>query len=170
MKRTLCLILLLGILMGCAAPQSTLDPGLAQRPYYRQIEEWQQRIRKEGWSRPQVDRVLEECIRFVEYRMELDDHWDTPREFMARGFQGDCEDIAIFLMGTLRRLQYPHGIRIVAVTGWFEGHALLKVEMPDGGWRLYDTAGDGTPFRFHTGYRPVVEFDEQNIRYYDRAS
>jgi hypothetical protein len=135
-----------------------------------QIREWQQRIQKEGWGEGQVSRILSDCIRLVEYRVEIDDHWDTPQEFIRRGFRGDCEDIAIFLMGTLRRLRYPHGIRIVAVTGLFEAHALLKVEMPDGTWRFYDTAASGSPFAFHTYYRPVVEFDEKTVFYYGKQS
>lgn len=153
-------------LVVCASCAGTTSPGAqrqsTEQPYYRQIREWQQRIEKEGWAENRVEQVLNWSLGFVTYEMEIDDHWATPKEFVRNGFRGDCEDIAIFLMGTLKRLNYPHRIRILAVTGVFENHALLKVEMPDGTWKIYDTYSDN-PYSLHAYYRPLVEFDEKNI-------
>lgn len=167
MRRLLvvCFVLMLGF--SCVSSTRQLaDDESSSQPYYQQIREWQQRIQKEGWAETQVHHILNACIQFVEYDVEIDDHWDTPREFIQKGFRGDCEDIVIFLMGTLRRLKYPYGVKIVAVTGLFENHALLKVEMPDGTWRYFDTAAGNPPHAFHIGYKPVVEFDETDISYY----
>lgn len=167
------LIVLLAMMLGLSCASSTrqvAEDGRSSQPYYQQIREWQQRIQKEGWAEPQVHRILSDCLQFVEYDLEIDDHWDTPREFIRRGFRGDCEDIAIFLMGTLRRLRYPHGLRIVAVTGMFECHALIKVQMPDGSWKYFDTLPADSPYAFHTHYRPVVEFNETEITYYENRS
>ena len=171
MRRLLavCFVLMLGF--SCVSSTRRLaDEENPSRPYYQQIREWQQRIQKEGWAETQVHRILNACIQLVEYDVEIDDHWDTPREFIQKGFRGDCEDIVIFLMGTLKRLKYPYDIKIVAVTGLFESHALLKVEMPDGTWRYFDTAAGNPPQAFHIDYKPVVEFDETDISYYKPRS
>jgi len=98
--------------------------------------------------------------------MEIQDHWDTPKEFIERGFSGDCEDITVFMMGTLKRLRYPHQIRILIVHELFEDHALLRVEMPEGGWKVYDVVPRQIPVREVSLLKPVVEFDEKNIAWF----
>ena len=70
------------------------------------------RIQREGWSEAQLDSILFQFRRFATYRMEIQDRWDTPKEFIQKGFPGDCEDIAVFMVGTLKRLGYPYPIRV----------------------------------------------------------
>lgn len=58
----------------------------------------------------------------------MDDHWATPREFLANG--GDCEDYAIFKYFSLRQLGFPaEALRIVVVqdTNLRIPHAVLAV-------------------------------------------
>ncbi|MEW6664903.1 MAG: hypothetical protein AB1512_06750 [Thermodesulfobacteriota bacterium] len=161
-----CLVVFL-CLAGCEATKSASGSGVSDL-YYHRIRDWQKRIDREGWTVGRVNEVLGETLTFVTYRMEIDDHWDTPREFILRGFQGDCEDIAVFMMGTLKYLGYPHKVRVLAVRGTFSGHALLKVEMPDGQWGIYETTPHTlrrvNPARLH----PLVEFDEKEIIHLSR--
>jgi len=154
--------LLLALMGGCATPSGTAQDRLNSQ-YGEKIRDWQRRIQREGWSENQVGRILVECRSLVTYRMEIRDHWDTPREFMARGFAGDCEDIVFFMMGTLRRLGYPRGVRVLVVPGLADDHALLKVEMPEGGWRLYDVASERVRAGEIRTARPIVEFDEKIV-------
>jgi hypothetical protein len=97
------------------------------------------------------------------YRVELPDHWDTPTEFAKKGFSGDCKNIAIFEMAVLKRLGYPYGIKILIVHALFEDHALLRVEMPEGGWKVYDVVPEAVPSPKLESLKPVAEFDEKQV-------
>ncbi|MBN1105212.1 MAG: hypothetical protein JXL84_17495 [Deltaproteobacteria bacterium] len=156
--------MLLFLLSACQTPRG-VSGNTTGDLYYQKIREWQNRIQREGWTVGRLDDVLGEALGFVIYRLEIDDHWDTPHEFIHRGFQGDCEDIAVFMMGTLRYLRYPHRVRVLAVQGVFTGHALLKVEMPDGLWRIYETSGPALRGVNPNRLRVLVEFDEREILY-----
>ncbi|MFC1868260.1 hypothetical protein ACFL0H_09025 [Thermodesulfobacteriota bacterium] len=117
MRRLYILLLLVVFLApGCAAfHQPAAAPRQLNNQYYEQIRDWQNRVKKEGWGKTLVDDVIDQCIILAKYRMEKEDHWDTPKEFMEKGFQGDCEDIAVFMMATLKRVNYPYRVRVVAV-------------------------------------------------------
>ncbi len=160
-----CTLLVLIFAWGCAAPGPAGREWV--RPVYREkINEWQMRIRKEGWSESQIHSILRQFRGLAAYRMEIADHWDTPKEFMRKGFSGDCEDITVFMMGTLKRLGYPHPVRVLIVEGLFEDHALLRLEMPGGGWRVYDVVPPGVPTPELGRLRPVVEFDETGVNWF----
>lgn len=136
-------------------------------PVYREkIKEWQTRIQREGWSEGQVHSVLLQFRGLAAYRVEISDHWDTPKEFLRKGFQGDCKNIAIYEMAVLKQLGYPHGIRILIVHALFEDHALLKVEMPEGGWKVYDVVPEGVPTPRQDLIKPVAEFDEKMVSWF----
>ncbi|NWF53348.1 MAG: hypothetical protein HXY45_00965 [Syntrophaceae bacterium] len=160
--RCFLLIFLLTAACGCAgsgtASRQKIDP-----IYQEKIRDWQKRIQREGWSESRVNSVLAEARGLVTYRMEIRDHWDTPRAFRGNGYSGDCEDIVVFMMGTLRRLEYPHNIRVLVVRSLFEDHALLRVEMPGGFWKAFDVAS--SPIRPVDPARlaPIVEFDETTV-------
>ncbi len=163
-------ILILALVLsggGCAAfyqpAPSTLDGA-----YHRQILDWQERVRKEGWTRNLVDDVVDGCLKLAKYRMERDDHWDTPREFMEKGFQGDCEDIAVFIMATLKRLEYDQPVRLMAVKTLMGDHAVVRVAMPRGDWKTYETIPVPLGQVDRLFYRPIVEFDEVRILYYEK--
>jgi len=100
------------------------------------------------------------------YRVEISDHWDTPREFMEKGFASDCKNIAAFEMGVLKRLGYPYQVRILIVHALFEDHAVLRVELPEGGWKVYDVVPQNVPTPEARLLRPVVEFDERSVEWY----
>ena len=124
------------------------------------------RIRREGWSESQVHSILNQFRTLATYRMEIEDHWDTPKEFIQKGFTGDCEDITVFMLGALKRLGYPYAVRILIVRGLFEDHALLRVEMPEGGWKVYDVVPRSVPSREARLLKPIVEFDEKRIDWF----
>jgi len=168
-KRYLILILILIFTNGCAAFHQPVAPNKINGEYYNQIKEWQGRIKQEGWSKNTVDKIMDQCIVLVKYKTEKTDYWDTPKEFMQNGFQGDCEDIAIFMMATLKKLDYPHKVRVVAVSTWLRDHAILKVQMPKGNWKNYETIP--MPFQGidRLFYKPIVEFDENEIIYYSKS-
>jgi len=150
---------------GCATTETAERERI--HPLYREkIEEWQLRIQREGWSESQVHTLLKQFRGLATYRMEIQDHWDTPKEFIQKGFSGDCEDIAVFMMGTLKRLGYPQRVRILIVHDLFEDHALLRVEMPEGGWKVYDVVPRKVPSREASLLKPVVEFDEANMAWF----
>jgi len=160
------LLLLLLVLLtspwGCAG-QETLNRERVNPIYQEKIRDWQRKIQREGWSESGVDSVLTEARGLLTYRMEIRYHWETPKEFRGRGFSGDCEDIAVFMMATLRRLEYPHKIRVLIVKSLFEDHALLRVEMPGGGWKPYDVASSAVRPLDSSRLTPVVEFDETTV-------
>lgn len=158
-------LLLLLLTAGCA---TTANDGRAWvHPVYREkIKDWQTRIQREGWTEGQVHSILLQFRQLAVYRTEIDDHWDTPREFMRQGFSGDCKNIAAYEMGVLKRLGYPHGIKILIVHSMFEDHALLKVEMPEGGWKAYDVVPEGVPVPRPGLLRPVAEFDEKRVTWF----
>ncbi len=130
------------------------------------IREWQMRIQKEGWSDNKVGSILTQFRSLATYRVEIRDRWDTPREFMQKGFSGDCEDIVVFMMGTLKRLNYPYGLRILIAGSLFEDHALLAVEVPNGDWRVYDVAPPAVRQLAMKHVNPLVEFDERQVKWY----
>lgn len=158
-------LLLFIVTSGCAAT-GTGGRDWVQPVYREKIREWQMRIRREGWSESRVHAVLSQFRTLAAYRMEIVDHWDTPREFAEKGFSGDCEDIAVFMMGTLKRLGYPHRVHILIVQGLFEDHALLRVETATGVWRVYDVVPGSVPTPEASLLKPVVEFDEKGVEWF----
>jgi hypothetical protein len=136
------------------------------RPYYEKIKQWQKRIQKEGWSANIVDDILIQSRRLSRYDMEFDDNWLTPGDFVRSGFKGDCEDIAIFMMGSLKRLGYPHTVRVLVIGHLFADHAQLRVEMPDQSWRWYESTRARSYRCLPKSWQPIVEFDETTIVYY----
>lgn len=144
------------------------DPGFQGSRYREQIIEWQQRIDEQGWSHEIVDDIVDRSIEFSKFEAEPRDHWATPGEFIGNGFVGDCEDIAVFAMGTLKQLDYPRKVRILLVHTLMGDHALLKVETAADQWKTYETV----PMPFvqidQLFYRPILEFDEKSIVYFQR--
>ena len=110
-----------------------------------------------------VKTIVAESKALTSYEMEIEDKWDTPREFIEKSFRGDCEDIAIFIMANLRALGYPYAVHILAVKTNFEDHALVKVQMPDLSWQVFETVQTGASKEPHLVYTPIVEFDEKEI-------
>ena len=162
MPRFFGILILFVISCGCATAGGVERDGI--HPAYREkIRNWQQRIQREGWSQGQVESILGQFRSLVSYRMEIRDHWDTPKEFMRNRFSGDCEDIVVFMMGALKRMNYPYRVRILVVRTLFEDHALLRLELPDGGWRVYDVAASAVRAVEPGRLTPVVEFDETTV-------
>jgi len=158
-------LLLFVFVIGCAAA----GPGdrASLHPVYRdKIKDWQMRIQREGWSETQAHSILLQFRSLATYRMEIGDHWDTPREFMRKGFASDCKNIASYEMGALKQLGYPYRIRILIVHALFEDHALLRIELPEGGWKVYDVVPLNVPTPEARLLRPVVEFDEHRVEWY----
>ncbi len=160
-----CPLLLFALLLGCASAGS--GDRAALHPVYREkIKDWQMRIQREGWSESQVHSILLQFRSIASYRMEIGDHWDTPREFMEKGFSSDCKNIATFEMGVLKRLGYPRQVRILIVHSLFDDHALLRIELPEGAWKVYDVVPQNVPTPEARLLKPVVEFDERNVEWY----
>lgn len=139
---------------------------MKRQPYYQKIRHWQKQIKTDGWSAAMVDKIVAQSRRMTRYEMEFEDEWLTPKAFMRSGLQGDCEDIAFFIMGTLKELGYPHPVRILVISDLFSDHALLKVELPNGKWKMYDSTTGRTYYRLRKKWTPVVEFDEFTIIYH----
>lgn len=136
------------------------------QPYYQKIREWQQRIKSEGWSTALIDDIINQCRRLSTYEMEIDDEWLTPKAFARSGLHGDCEDIAFFMIGTLKHLGYPYSARVLVVAGLFSDHAQIKVEMSDLSWKWYETTRNRAYCRIPEEWVPIVEFDETVIIYH----
>ena len=130
---------------------------------FSQLEKWQEKVEEGGWSAGLAREIIYGSRELTSYEMEIEDYWDTPREFVDRNFQGDCEDIAIFMLATLKSLGYPHEVKILAVKALFEDHALLKVEMPEGQIEVFETIGSVRETNTNLVYTPIVEFDEKSI-------
>ena len=143
---------------GYAGPGKVLHP-----VYLQKIKEWQTRIQREGWLENEVHSILVEFRSLARYRIEIVDHWDTLKEFMEAGFSGDCMNIVVFLMATLRSVGYSNQMRLLVAKSLFEDHALLHLELPDGRWRVYDVVPRSVPRVEMDALKPVVKFDEKRI-------
>ena len=163
-KKIISLILLL-FLCSCitAQPPKLLTDSNKDIPYKYRIEQWQKRIHKEGWTISLVDEIVNSCKSYSSYTPDSIDHWDTFKEIVSNHFYGDCEDIAVLMMGTFKLLNYPYDVRIliVDVAGSNLDHALFKIRLPNGKWMIYETLSSSSL------YLPLVEFDEYYIWYYD---
>jgi hypothetical protein len=138
------------------------NPGV---DYRWAIERWQQRIQEESWDEPLVSNIMSSCLKFAKYEPEHgDDYWKTYQEFL-RDFKGDCEDISVFMYGTLKRLGYPNRIRLRIVRMPSGDHSVLMVEMPSGGWKMYNSTPTPVDFMDIMLSRTVVEWDDRNIYY-----
>lgn len=188
MKAITLLLLFIITLSGCVTTGTThsqtdfsqISP--RQAVYYRAILKWQDRldhksfqdfdsphltamrvhVKKYGWSNEAVAILIEESRKLTSLTMETEDHWDTPKEFVEKNYQGDCEDIAIFLLATLKKLDYPGQVRICAVKTRFVEHAMLKIQMPDSNWKIFETVKT-TEKNSRFAYTPIVEFDDREI-------
>ena len=152
------------LLFGCSSIY--LEPRSPKIDYRWSIENWQQKIKKEGWSEETVNQVVKECLRISTYMPEPtgQDHWKTYKEFIE-DFKGDCEDISAFIFGTLKRLEYPNGIRMRILHMPTGDHAVIMVELPQGRWKLYNSVPRFGDFVDLALSRTVVEWDEENIYY-----
>ena len=160
-----CPLLLAALLFGCATTGPEDSSSL--HPVYREkIKDWQMRIQREGWSENEVHSLLRDFRSMATYRMEIGNHWDTPKEFMDKGFASDCKNIATYEMGALKKIGYPHQVRILIVHALFEDHALLRIELPEGGWKVYDVVPQNVPTPEARLLKPVVEFDEKRVEWY----
>jgi len=138
------------------------NPGV---DYRWQIELWQKKIQKEGWNETLIDDVMSSCLRLAKYEQDCcDDYWKTYQEFLE-DFKGDCEDISAFMFGTLKRLNYPKGVRIRIIRMPLGDHAVLMVELPKGRWKLFNSIPmPGNMFDIAIS-RTIVEWDDRNIYY-----
>jgi len=104
--------------------------------------DWQERTKREKWSTHLVDEIMAKCVEISSYEDEIInmDFWKTYNEFIKDNFRGDCEDIAAFMFGTLKRLDYPYDVRMIGIIiNSNRYHVALKVELPDGKWVVYDS-------------------------------
>ncbi|MFX0212225.1 MAG: hypothetical protein ACFFDT_40000 [Candidatus Hodarchaeota archaeon] len=165
MKKILCLLIILLISTGLLSCSTSYRMTTEQKlDLYRDfIKDWQERQKTEGWTDAKVFEVYEECLTYTKYRFDVDDHMDTYKEILQKGMVGDCEDFAIFIYGTFKRLNYPYRIRIALVSHMLyeDDHALIHIELPSGKWEYLETvmmnAMEG-PF-----YKPLFEGDENHI-------
>jgi transglutaminase-like putative cysteine protease len=158
-KITILLILLL--IFGCSYFQP--KKGLRWK-YENRVKDWQERIKKEGWTKTNIDKIINYCVKISRYRPEENDYWYTPKEMIDNGFWGDCEDIASLMFGTLKRLHYPYPVRIRVVNTFTGGHAVLRVHLPDKTWAQYETVPSLYKYPLdRLFWKPIYEFDENKI-------
>ena len=164
---------------GCAftQPSSFKNVGGIQEIYNQQIKDWQRRVKDEGWTDSIIKDISKTIINYSLYTSDRDaagnltDHWNTPQEMIDAGFKGDCEDIAITIWGTFKRLKYPYDVRITVVyvpQAFFVSdpyHAVVHVEYPDGRWRMVETVSILGPLHLldEALYIPVMQFDDKRI-------
>ena len=158
--KTFAIILMLFI-SGCSLVRNPQD---VKQQYLEQIKEWQQRQQKEGWTISLVDEIVREVRWRASYVPDAlgEDYWDTFREAYNKGFRGDCEDITVAIIGTLKHLGYPHNAMIrIVTTAMPADHAIAVIEMPNGEMREYDSVmSTALDVLF---YRKVTDFDELTI-------
>ncbi len=142
--------------------QDSLSEKSFQQFDFPQLVSMRNKIATEGWNNDTVHQIIEEIRMLTSLTMETKDYWDTPKEFVAKNLQGDCEDIAIFLLAMLKKLDYPGQVRIFAVNTQFAEHAMLKVQMPDNTWKVFETVKK-TERNMQFAFTPIVEFDDREI-------
>jgi hypothetical protein len=152
-------------LFSCASVQQPADPVAEYESY---ILEWQEKIERDGWSERQVDEIVAGCVRVMGYDSDQDvygvnEHWPTVKELKAHGMKDDCDGFAALMFSTLKRLEYPHRVRLQAVKTWYGlDHAMLNVEMEDG-WKRYNPVPMPGAQIDLAGCRTLFEWDEKNI-------
>jgi hypothetical protein len=155
---------LLICLVGCSPVYfQPEDPGSDYRWY---IEQWQQRVREEGWSEALVNDIVDSCLNIAKYEPEPahHDHWKTYGEFQI-SYRGDCEDIATFMYGTLKRLEYPYAQKLRIIRMPAGDHAVLMVQLPNDQWKMYNSIPQPGDFLDLALARTIVEWDDQRIYY-----
>ena len=128
---------------GCAI-SPIIQPSNPYRTYFINLQQWAERVDKDGWSEDLVDDVVAGCIWVSAYNFgettATEDGHKTIQAFYRAGMQGQCYQYSLFMLQTLLDyLNYPYQVRILAVHALGGGHALLKVELPDGRWKTYET-------------------------------
>jgi hypothetical protein len=168
-----CLIFLSSCATYYQSPELHKGEGIKVK-YEDQIKEWQKRMKEDGWTNELVDEIASTIQSFVQYNSDdrpdykwKDDYWYTPGEMIEAEFKGDCEDIGILLYGTLKKLRYPHVVRLVILeTIQWDEHLMVKVQMPNGNNKFYETVDVLGIQVDQLFYRPMIEFDEDNIYIY----
>jgi len=164
MKKIILLGIMLFLVVGCATKYSTANrtPSDIYRYMQHKILDWQERVKKEKWSSNLVDEIMLECTKTAIYENDIigTDYWKTYNEFVKTGFRGDCEDIASFMYGTLKRLNYPYRVRMIGIIiDSNKYHVALKVEVPNKRWNIYDSTSQ---FKIKD-YISFGEWDEDKI-------
>ncbi len=158
--KSIILVLFALMIFGCSCAR---DPDVVRRQYLEQIRDWQERVKKEGWTRELIDDVATGTALLASYRWEENDHWSTPNEFLEAGLRGDCEDIAAGIYGSFKRVGYPYDVRILGVGAVGGDHALVKIQLPSGEWKVYESVYPWNSFIDWVFYRPFVEFNTDRI-------
>lgn len=147
--------------------------GKVKTKFYEQIKEWEQLVQEKGWTRGIVDKIIRTVKwRYSDYTLEkpedtpkgyrwAKDYWKTPLDMINDDFKGDCEDIAGLFFGVLKRLKYPHEVRMSGMRYVLGDHALIRVEMPDGKWKLYEILKN--PLAPLDRIYSIEEWDENDI-------
>lgn len=156
------------ILLFCLAGCSPVyfQPKNPDTEYRWYIEQWQQRSRQEGWSEALVDDIVASCLTIAKYEPEPPhhDHWKTFGEFQ-KNYRGDCEDIAAFMFGSLKRLNCPYDLRLRIIRMPGGDHAVLMVKLPTSKWKMYNSIPQPGDFVDIALARTIVEWDDQMIYY-----
>lgn len=158
---------LIPYLFGCSymAPISTNE-------YEWKIKNWQTKIQKyspkqhhqAGWDDKRIEKVVNDCLDLVVYEPDQNDNdsWDAYNEF---DLKGDCEDIATFIYQTLKGLGCPNEIRMTALRLPLGDHAVLKIKMSNGKWKIFNSVRvTGMVIDMALG-RSIVEWDDNYIYY-----
>lgn len=164
--KTIKYLIVIACLLTCGCSSVYFQPVDPESDYRWQIERWQECIKQEGWSESMVKDVVDGCLWVAKYEPDGEiDHWKTYKEFQYTEFIGDCEDISTFMFGTFKRLNYPNDFKMAVIRMPAGDHAVLKVEMPDGEWRIFNSLPMPGDFVDLVLARTVVEWDETHVFY-----
>lgn len=150
--------------VGCSSVY--FQPKNPGKDYRWHIEQWQQRTQKEGWNESLVNDIVNSCLQISKYEPEPanQDHWKTYGEFQ-NNFRGDCEDIAAFMYGTLKRVGCPYPLKLRIIRMPAGDHAVLMVQLPTEEWKMYNSIPMPGDFIDIALARTVVEWDHHSIYY-----
>lgn len=164
LKPSLALLCLLAVSCAAGTDPVKIDKHKAmEKIYYQQIEDWREKIANEGWSDSMVDKVVYGTRANCKYDWQARTVFKSPQQMIAGGFEGNCGDIASLIYGTLKRLGYPHEVRLQIVRVFWSHHMLAKVRMPSGSWKSYQTVESPFARLDEPFYTPVLEFNETGI-------
>lgn len=138
---------------------------------YLKATDWQNReVEKEeivDGHTPTLDELYEVTNDFyMYYDDDENDHWKTSKEFKDDGKRGDCEDIALFLLVTLRdKLEISDNNIwcIVYERRKDKYHATLSVRTTSG-WRYYDHINWNYGIWSYRNIDPMIEFNLFDIK------
>ena len=129
---------------------------------------WQTRIATEGWTEEVTDDLIDYLQKLMLYapigKCGSVHGTCSPGMFQEHNYTGLCSSCGSYIYHTFKYLKYPRGVRIGWVSVFGLGHQIVRLERPDGTWRLVNSYNAcGLHYLDELFYIKLVDFDDDGI-------